>query len=149
MSNFHDSPWRDEAKVEQLKTLVAEKLSSGQIAKQLAITRSAVIGKAHRLGLSLDSHHKNRRDNPTRKHSYPEFRKKQGDNGGRERRPKAPLAQRTEVSAPLGLSIYHIKGGRCLFEITGGDDPAHYKFCGLKTETGRSWCPYHCTVVFA
>src|SRR5262245_35835764 len=44
--------WTDE-RVEALKKLWAEGLSASQIAKQLSgVTRNAVIGKVHRLGLS-------------------------------------------------------------------------------------------------
>ncbi len=44
--------WTDE-RVEQLKTLWTEGMSASQIAKELGgVTRNAVIGKVHRLGLS-------------------------------------------------------------------------------------------------
>jgi len=44
--------WTDE-RVEMLKKLWAEGLSASQVAKQLGgVTRNAVIGKVHRLGLS-------------------------------------------------------------------------------------------------
>ena len=44
--------WTDE-RVEELKKLWSEGLSASQIAKQLGgVTRNAVIGKVHRLGLS-------------------------------------------------------------------------------------------------
>ena len=44
--------WTDE-RVEMLKKLWADGLSASQIAKQLGgVTRNAVIGKVHRLGLS-------------------------------------------------------------------------------------------------
>ncbi|NBU29555.1 MAG: GcrA cell cycle regulator, partial [Caulobacteraceae bacterium] len=44
--------WTDE-RVNTLRTLWAEGLSASQIAKQLGggVTRNAVIGKVHRLGL--------------------------------------------------------------------------------------------------
>ena len=44
--------WTDE-RVEQLKKLWAEGLSASQIAGRIGgVTRNAVIGKVHRLGLS-------------------------------------------------------------------------------------------------
>src|SRR5919204_2234786 len=47
-----DMSWTDE-RVEHLKKLWAEGLSASQIAGELGgITRNAVIGKVHRLGLS-------------------------------------------------------------------------------------------------
>lgn len=44
--------WSDE-RVKQLKHLVAEGTSAGQIAQAIGISRSAVIGKVSRLGLRL------------------------------------------------------------------------------------------------
>lgn len=38
---------------DQLRLLVAEKLSAGEIAKIMRVTRNAVIGKCDRLGLQL------------------------------------------------------------------------------------------------
>jgi GcrA cell cycle regulator len=54
MSNAatYANPWTDE-RVELLKKLWLDGLSASQIAKKLGrVTRSAVIGKVHRLGLS-------------------------------------------------------------------------------------------------
>lgn len=45
------SPWTDTKQV-RLVELWAEGLSAREIAMRLAVSRSAVIGKAHRLGLS-------------------------------------------------------------------------------------------------
>ncbi|MCF8483457.1 MAG: GcrA family cell cycle regulator [Rhodospirillum sp.] len=42
--------WNDE-KVEQLKKLWAEGLTTGEIGKELGVSKNAVVGKAHRLGL--------------------------------------------------------------------------------------------------
>ncbi len=44
--------WTD-ARVEELKRMVAERWSGGAIAKAMGTTRNAVIGKAHRLKLKL------------------------------------------------------------------------------------------------
>ena len=49
--------WTDE-RVETLKRMWAEGQSASQIAKELGgVTRNAVIGKVHRLGLSLSLIH--------------------------------------------------------------------------------------------
>ena len=44
--------WKDEALVERLKSLHADGLSASQIGNRLGVSRSAVIGKIHRLGLA-------------------------------------------------------------------------------------------------
>ena len=42
--------WNDE-KINRLKKLWAEGLTTGEIGKRLGISKNAVVGKAHRLGL--------------------------------------------------------------------------------------------------
>ena len=48
-----DSPWRDESKVALLKQMIAAGALRSEIARTLGVSRSAVIGKAKRLGLAL------------------------------------------------------------------------------------------------
>ena len=45
------SPWLDPAKDEKLRALWAEGLSAGAIGRKMRITKNAVIGRVHRLGL--------------------------------------------------------------------------------------------------
>lgn len=42
--------WTDE-RIEELKKLWAEGLSTGEIGKRIGVSKNAVVGKAHRLGL--------------------------------------------------------------------------------------------------
>lgn len=53
-----NSCWTDE-NVDRLRGLVADKLTARQIAAVLGVGRNAVIGKIHRLGLSLACTHPN------------------------------------------------------------------------------------------
>ena len=72
--------WNDE-RVELLKKLWSEGLSASQIAGRIgSVTRNAVIGKVHRLGLSgrattsrMKSHRPRPRANPVRKLAKPKF----------------------------------------------------------------------------
>lgn len=50
----HQGFWND-TRVEQLKAGLRMYMSAGQIGKMLGISRSAVIGKCHRMGLELNS----------------------------------------------------------------------------------------------
>jgi GcrA cell cycle regulator len=50
-----NSDWTPD-RVEKLKSLFADGLSFYQIASELALTRSAIMGKAHRLGLQRAVH---------------------------------------------------------------------------------------------
>ena len=79
--------WTDE-RVELLKKMWGEGQSASQIAKELGgVTRNAVIGKVHRLGLS----------NRTRR--APRRERDQGQAGPRPSRPKAQPSPRPNPHA--------------------------------------------------
>jgi GcrA cell cycle regulator len=50
MSNQRPNVWTDE-RVETLRKLWADGLTTGEIGKRLGVSKNAVVGKAHRLGL--------------------------------------------------------------------------------------------------
>ena len=128
--------WSDD-RVEQLKTLWTEGLSASQIARALGgVTRNAVIGKVHRLGLAG-------RASPSRSE--------------RPRLPMAPKTQnvRTHVAPvpvveedPLQLddgnfaTVLTISDRMCRWPI---GDPAgtEFHFCGRSPKSGSPYCEAH------
>ena len=128
--------WSDD-RVEQLKTLWTEGLSASQIARALGgVTRNAVIGKVHRLGLAG-------RASPSRSE--------------RPRLPvthKAPVV-RTHVPAvqvveedPVTLddgshaTVLTISDRMCRWPI--GDPAAtEFHFCGHSPKSGSPYCEAH------
>jgi len=127
--------WTDE-RVETLKKLWAEGLSASQIAAALGgVTRNAVIGKVHRLGLS-----------------------------GRAKAPSsaAPRPRKPRVhSHMLRVSRPSIRGNplgqrRTLLELTeetcrwpiGDPGQPDFFFCGGQTITGLPYCAYHSRVAY-
>ena len=126
-----------EDRVEQLKNLWTEGLSASQIARALGgVTRNAVIGKVHRLGLA------------GRASPY------------RAERPRLPMAPkmpsvRTHVPAlpvveedPLTLSdgshatVLTISDRMCRWPI--GDPAAtEFHFCGHNPKSGSPYCEAH------
>ena len=141
--------WTDE-RVELLKKYWAEGLSASQIATKLGdVTRNAVIGKVHRLGLSG-------RATPAR----PE----RGRAVERPREPAAPQpsyakpAPREEQPDPVFLApivmkdgematVANIRSGMCKWPV---GDPASddFHFCGQATAPGQSYCSYHARLAF-
>ena len=140
--------WDDE-RVEQLKQLWAEGLSASQIASKMGgVTRNAVIGKVHRLGLSG-------RATPAkpqrgRSFSAPKEVKKEGIAAPAE---PIPTITEPEFSAPLSLpggdltTVATLKTNMCKWPV---GDPAsdEFHFCGQSTSTGKSYCPYHAHMAF-
>jgi GcrA cell cycle regulator len=153
--------WTDE-RVELLKKLWTDGLSASQIASQLGqVTRNAVIGKVHRLGLS--------------------GRMKSSSNLARAvkprmRAPMRPTMQHTSFGAtalkaeaqvergyvqllepavimpfpaPKGESItlMQLSEKTCRWPL-GDPSTVDFRFCGCETAAGASYCQYHAVLAF-
>lgn len=149
--------WTDE-RVAMLRELWSKGLSASQIAVQLGgVSRNAVIGKAHRLGLES-------RPSPIR-----------GGDGSRSRRNRA-ISRALEARALRGTMADEEIGGEpllaepgerplveqqplappsrpvsdvkdCLWPI-GDPSEAGFAFCGRETSPGRPYCADHCEVAY-
>jgi len=142
--------WTDE-RVELLKTLWAEGLSAAQIANKMGgVTRNAVIGKVHRLGLSG-------RATPAKP--------QRGCGPSQEPREEVVTVkpqQRAEIKSvipevdtitPVVLdtgamtTVATIKNNMCKWPI---GDPAKddFHFCGQPASMGKSYCTHHARLAF-
>lgn len=150
--------WTDE-RVEQLKKLWSDGLSASQIAAELGgITRNAVIGKVHRLGLS------GRTKAPST--SAPRPRKPRATHMLRVSRPVArgntalahAYAYDYEVEAeqapvenviPMGQrrTLLELNEQTCRWPI---GDPAtqDFYFCGGQALTALPYCAYHSRIAY-
>ncbi len=140
--------WDDE-RVEKLKKLWAEGLSASQIAGKIGgVTRNAVIGKVHRLGLSGRA----APAKPQRGRAYC------ADEAGSRLHPPSsegpkPLATEPEFTASAILddgdltTVATLKTNMCKWPV---GDPASddFHFCGQAAPTGKSYCPYHASLAF-
>lgn len=145
--------WNDE-RVELLKKLWSEGLSASQIAARLgAVTRNAVIGKVHRLGLSgrattsrMKSHRPRPRIAVAKRPVKPKFaavgntalqRLYQADV-----EPYVPSAE--EVSIPLKerKSIQSLNECNCRWPI-GDPQQTDFHFCGRDKMQGLPYCEVH------
>lgn len=140
--------WTDE-RVELLKKLWAEGLSAAQIANKMGgVTRNAVIGKVHRLGLSGRA----TPAKPQRGCSAPVERKEEGAEKAPPREVKSVIPE-PEFAAPLVLesgarsTVSTIKNNMCKWPL---GDPAKddFHFCGQPTLSGKSYCAYHAHLAF-
>lgn len=151
--------WTDE-RVELLKKLWAEGLSASTIAVELGgITRNAVIGKVHRLGLS------GRAKNPA---ASPPRPRKPRQAAAALRGARAPVrgntalalnagtayeleidAEPAENVVPLGqrCTILELNESKCHWPI-GDPGQSDFCFCGGKSIVGLPYCGYHARVAY-
>lgn len=149
--------WTDE-RVELLKKLWADGLSASQIAAELgAITRNAVIGKVHRLGLS------GRAKSPASATPRPRKARTHSQMLRVARPPirgNTALAQvyeyETEPEPEILDNIMPIGQRRTLLELTemtchwpiGDPGSADFFFCGGQTVPNLPYCAFHSRVAY-
>jgi GcrA cell cycle regulator len=144
--------WTDE-RVDTLKKLWLDGLSASQIAKQLGgVTRNAVIGKVHRLGLSG-------RAAPSQP-ARPVLRTQRPQRPVATQAPVAPrraVETRTEVAPPTPVAITYPEEPGSATVLTLGShmckwpigDPSTdgFTFCGKRISEG-TYCVEHARVAY-
>jgi GcrA cell cycle regulator len=150
--------WTDE-RVETLKKLWADGLSASQIAAELGgITRNAVIGKVHRLGLS------GRAKSPSSAAPRPRKARPHSQHMLRVSRPSmrgnTALAHSYELDVEpepeLVDNVIPLGQRRTLLELTEDTcrwpigDPGHadFFFCGGQSIASLPYCTYHSRVAY-
>ncbi|WP_050752898.1 MULTISPECIES: GcrA family cell cycle regulator [unclassified Oceanicaulis] len=153
-----------EDRVETLKKLWADGLSASQIAKQLGgVTRNAVIGKVHRLGLSG-------RAAPSRPARRPAPRPAPRPAAAKPAVAKAAAPQAAPVkpkaviaeakSAPLTApkdaaklpngeyaTVLTLREGMCKWPI-GDPTDTEFRFCGRHSGVGNAYCEAHAQLAY-
>jgi GcrA cell cycle regulator len=151
--------WTEE-RVEVLKKLWAEGHSASQIAKELGgVTRNAVIGKVHRLGLSGRATPSRPVRRPPRLARPKPRIQSDGSVSAQKpaRLPPEPTQRNAEKAALIALppkpladgeaaSILTLRDSMCKWPIGDPADPK-FAFCGRKA-SGGPYCSEHAKVAF-
>ncbi len=155
--------WNDE-RVELLKKLWADGLSASQIAARLGgVTRNAVIGKVHRLGLSARatttrSSAPRMRRTPVRRQQQPKQNTVVYATRGAtalkaefEEEPEVVAAPQPveELVIPLHerTTILSLKEHMCRWPI-GDPVDENFHFCGRRSPTGVPYCEHHARMAY-
>ena len=150
--------WTEE-RVEVLKKLWTEGHSASQIANQLGgVTRNAVIGKVHRLGLSGRTTPSRPVKRPPRL-SRPKPRPQTEPVSAGNDAPRTPASQTartalrdTEKLEPLALdngekaNVLNLSASMCKWPIGDPGDP-DFAFCGRRATCGP-YCADHARIAF-
>lgn len=138
--------WTDE-RIEKLKQLYADNLSCSQIAYHLGgITRNAVIGKIHRMGLQRCGGVKPPRPKRVEK-PRPNCIRYGVVRIAAPRVPDVrPTAESIEAPRSLGLSIIEVRATQCHYPTSA--DNESFACCGNPVATGP-YCAAHAAIVYA
>lgn len=148
--------WTDE-RVALLTKLWADGLSASQIAGELGgVTRNAVIGKVHRLGLSgraKSPSSSNRAKRTPRASGYTRAKPSAKSGGNGAGKSTAVATQRVDpvpdliAPEPKKLDLIALGENTCKWPI---GDPAtdDFYFCGHKTKDDTPYCEYHAQLAF-
>ena len=135
--------WTDE-KVSKLKELWGKGQTASQIAEIIGgVTRNAVIGKAHRLNLSIKIKPRNsvQINKNSSKISDREIKLK-----GKRGKFKSLLLN-NDFEPAKNLSLEELTEDTCKY-MEGHPDEKSSSFCGRKNVEKFSYCPLHLMVVF-
>ena len=153
--------WTDE-RIELLKNLWSEGRSASQIAAEIGgVTRNAVIGKVHRLGLSgrgkAKAANAPRPRKATRAPSAP-GPIAEAVRGSRVLAPvpiplavgpERPAPEEDEVAVPLSerVTIMELRESMCRWPM-GDPSKPEFRFCGARSAIGLPYCTHHGRIAY-
>jgi GcrA cell cycle regulator len=156
--------WTDE-RVELLKKLWTDGLSASQIAAELGnVTRNAVIGKVHRLGLSgrakdkaasAASQQRPRKAARAPSAPAPIAPQAHSNNVVVAPIPLQPVMEPTEViieddmAVPMSerVTIMDLRESMCRWPM-GDPTKPEFRFCGARSITGLPYCTHHARIAY-
>ena len=151
--------WTDE-RVELLKKLWSDGLSASQIAGEIGnVTRNAVIGKVHRLGLSGRGKAKaaspQRSKKPSRTPSAPSSIPQSSDSPPVGLAPSNRSAETARTAAvddvvvPISerVTIMDLRESMCRWPM-GDPTKPDFRFCGARSLSGLPYCTHHARIAY-
>jgi GcrA cell cycle regulator len=148
--------WTDE-RVELLSKLWGEGLSASQIAAALGggVTRNAVIGKVHRLGLSgrakagtPAAQRPARPRSPAQPGPIAEPAILASPAAGPTAAPElAPVLQEVAIPESKRVGILELRDSMCRWPL-GDPSKPDFAFCGARAVTGLPYCGHHCQIAY-
>ena len=148
-------------RLELLNKLWGEGLSASQIAAELGVTRSAVLGKCHRLGLArkasteVSSPRSQQASRPLDPPATAELAMEPGPkpvtNTASHQPAEQPRGHSRPVEAgslgPKGLTIMELREGTCRWPL-GDPTTPEFRYCGGGAVPGLPYCAQHAQIAY-
>ena len=131
--------WTDE-QVEELKRLWDKGLTTGEIGKALGVSKNAVVGKAHRLGLNSRPSPIRRGDEDAGNTTAPAAEKKKTVKAA-----AAPKDTKKEVKKLF--TVNDLTSTSCRWPI-GDPKDEDFHFCGKETLPDKPYCAEHAAIAY-
>jgi len=144
-----NATWTQE-RVDQLQAHINAGLSCSQIADEIGVTRNAVIGKIHRLGIGpgRPAARPTRQSDPgAPPHHLSQRRLLRAVYGQASRVAETPEDPPALVESPHPCSLFELTQNRCRWPI---NDPGNvdFGFCGNDSIAGFSYCTGHTRMAY-
>lgn len=142
--------WTDD-RIERLKQMWSEGLSASQIAKSLGeVTRNAVIGKVHRLGLAgrVTAPRAEQRPRPAVTVAVsPQPQARLPVPRVAAMRAEAVVEEALEPMPENAVSVADLSASVCRWPL-GDPATAEFRFCGRRAKPGAPYCEAHVRLAY-
>ncbi len=140
--------------IKELKKLWKKGLTTGEIGRVIGMSKNAVVGKAHRLGLESRPSPIKREEAP-KKEKAPRVIKKEVKPAVKKEQPVVletaePVkpVKKTKLGKNKGVKLVDLKPTSCRWPEGDPKDP-DFHFCGKEAVPGKSYCEEHCAVAYS
>ncbi len=132
--------WTDE-QVEELKHLWEKGLTTGEIGKILGVSKNAVVGKAHRLGL-------NSRPSPIRRNDEDRNITETTDQNEKKKILKSTVIQKSaDKEKKKFITVNDLTSSSCRWPI-GDPKDEDFHFCGKQSLPDKPYCEEHAAIAY-
>lgn len=133
--------WTDE-QVEELRRLWDKGLTTGEIGKTLGVSKNAVVGKAHRLGL-------NGRPSPIRRNEETATAATGNKTAVKETKKteKAAVQKTVEKEKKKLFTVNDLTSTSCRWPI-GDPKDENFHFCGKEALQDKPYCAEHAAIAY-
>ncbi len=131
--------WNEEA-IERLRTLWAEGHSTAEIGRRMVISKNAVVGKAHRLGLVA-------RPSPLRREMAPNEPRPPERTAPERTVPERPVVAAVPPPPVRAAPARSLRSSACCWPIGEPGTPS-FRFCDGDALAGKPYCAEHAQLAY-